>query len=336
MMNAETIYREYGIKIDGVNNMRDNIETFTSQGFNYYVFKTTESELDEWNERYQMASHMHANGEPGILLPILTREQSLTVEEHKAHNIVLVEASPSQGIERLGRKLAAFHYRGRSVQAKIESCSRIGKWKELWERRSDQMEKVWREKLLSGPQNDFEKTFVDVFPYYAGLTENAIQYLVDTEVDDNPGQVDVGTVCHERFGEKTWLTPINGKHPVHWVFDHGARDVAEWIREYYFQQPNTYHYRVQSFLRDYQGNIPFTPFSIRLLFSRLLLPVHFFETVEMYYISPSEEKKAVLEERLNNFNKHTDLYEEMLSEFFEVAEVPTTRMKIPTLPWLSK
>lgn len=31
------------------------------------------------------------------------------------------------------------------------------------------------------------------------LGENAIQYLVDTEIDDTPQIVDSGTVCYERF-----------------------------------------------------------------------------------------------------------------------------------------
>ena len=48
------------------------------------------------------------------------------------------------------------------------------------------MEKVWNGLLFQTPEDEFQRMFIDSFPYYIGLTENAIQYLVDTEIDDEP------------------------------------------------------------------------------------------------------------------------------------------------------
>ncbi len=52
------------------------------------------------------------------------------------------------------------------------------------------------------PNQEMEKRFLETFPYYLGLTENAIQYLVDTEIDDLPRSVDAATICHHRFRAK--------------------------------------------------------------------------------------------------------------------------------------
>ncbi|MCJ7991147.1 hypothetical protein MUB15_20735 [Priestia sp. OVS21] len=66
------------------------------------------------------------------------------------------------------------------------------------------MEQFWYGRLRALPNQEMEKRFLETFPYYLGLTENAIQYLVDTEIDDLPRSVDAATICHHRFGQKTW------------------------------------------------------------------------------------------------------------------------------------
>ena len=43
------------------------------------------------------------------------------------------------------------------------------------------------------------------------------------------------------------------KNPFDWVFDHGTRDVAEWVREHYFQNMHTYQRGIATFFREYQN-----------------------------------------------------------------------------------
>ena len=104
------------------------------------------------------------------------------------------------------------------------------------------MEKVWNGLLFQTPEDEFERMFIDSFPYYIGLTENAIQYLVDTEIDDEPMETDSGTVCHERFSKRHGgqLNNYMIKNPFDWVFDHRSRDLAEWTRERYLHNYQTY------------------------------------------------------------------------------------------------
>ncbi len=77
-------------------------------------------------------------------------------------------------------------------------------------------------------KNEVDEQFVETFPYYLGVAENAVQYVMDTQLDEAPMRGDMPTICHEQFTPETWEM---GKIPTDWVFDHASRDVAEWIRK---------------------------------------------------------------------------------------------------------
>lgn len=332
VMNKQVLHEQYGITVDQeISSGTINIYNGGGRVFMSFALNMEEQELQE---RSSLAYHMHNKGEKGVWLPLLNKEQKLLTKLESNDYVVCINEMEIPQSYEAGRELAIFHYRGRSIPQRIIFCSRIGKWKEMWEQRVDQLERVWRDKLGAKPQNDFEKLFIDSYPYYAGLSENAIQYLVDTEIDENPEMVDGGTVCYERFTSETWGSGSNGKLFSEWVFDHSARDIAEWIRAYYFKQPNTYHQGVESFLRQYQSITPLSTFSARMLFSRLLLPVHYFEIIEQYYVTKSEGEKTRLEERLENFMKHSTIYERMLSEIYELAGIPKGNIKMVVPEWI--
>ncbi len=329
-MDHDSIYTHYGLSVE--NEVKaGSVHLFKSgmQSFLYYAATGDEREMDE---QYYMAHHLNEQGEPGVWLPIMNREQSiLTAGPDQKPYIVCMLGSVLPDIYEPGKALAIFHYRGRTIQTRMDQSSRMGKWKQMWETRIDQLEKVWRDKLLSKPQNDFEKLFIDSYPYYAGLTENAIQYLVDTELDDDPELMDGGTICHTRYTPETWGKNTVGKVPKDWVFDHGARDIAEYVRMCFLDQPNTYHQGVIRFLRQYQSIAPFSTFTAKMTYARLLLPIHYFETIETYYFIRSEGEKAKLEERLGQYTKQSSLYERMLHEWYEMAGIPkgNSRMSVP-------
>ena len=332
-MNKQVLSEQYGIIVNQEKN-HGMLKIFTN-GTNTFICFEISMEQPELEERFNLAYHLHGKGEKGVWLPLINKDEQYFVTIENKNYVVCVNGIEMSSVMELGRELAIFHYHGRSVPQRIEYCSRIGKWKGMWENRIDQLEKVWREKLAAKPQNEFEKMFVDSYPYYAGLTENAIQYLVDTEIDDDPEMVDGGTVCYERFTQETWGDRSLGKLFSDWIFDHGARDIAEWIRTYYFKQPNTYHQGVESFLRQYQSITPLSSFSARMLYSRMLLPVHFFEIIEQYYVTKSDGEKTQLEERLLYHTKHSNLYERLLSEIYELAGIPKGNIKMIVPEWIT-
>ncbi len=72
--------------------------------------------------------------------------------------------------------------RGAFFPEEIEQLSRIGEWKALWEKRLDQLEKFWQSQVMNHPTDVFDQLFIESFPYYLGVAENAIQYVVDRNV----------------------------------------------------------------------------------------------------------------------------------------------------------
>jgi spore coat protein YutH len=308
-------------------------EGFISKGTIYVLAPLNEKE--QLLELKAIADHLIQKGDRHILSINKTKSGELWGErEGRQFCLLSCQLREKTNTQQVGRKLAKFHYRGLSIPFKVERTSRIGQWKQLWEKRLDQMEAVWHNKLSLSPENEFERQFIESFPYYMGLTENAIQYLVDAEIDENPTQMDNGTVCHERFTNRTWGTEVTLKNPMDWVFDHRSRDLAEWTREVYFSSKHVHHQQVRKFYKDYQEISPLSPFGWRLLYARLLFPLHYFECIEEYYITQSEQDKNILEERLYKQLQNSDDYEKFLGEFFELAEAPIKKFRIPLVDWM--
>jgi spore coat protein YutH len=290
---------------------------------------------DELLELEQLTNHLKTKGDRYVCTFLPTKdEQKLLKRESGQYCVLSSQEVQVRTVTRIGRKLAKFHHRGRSISFPVKKISRIGKWKELWETRIDQMEKVWNTMLYQQPESDFDIRFIESFPYYMSIGENAIQYLVDTEVDDEPKVMDHGTVCHVRFSNETWGDDHKLRNPLDWVFDHCSRDLAEWTRERYHQHSRTYQGDVKQFYRDYQTIQPLSSFAWRLLYSRLLFPLHYVECIEEYYSTTSEQQKHILSERLDKYLQQSSEYERFLGQFYQLLEVPVNKFKIPLIDWL--
>jgi spore coat protein YutH len=233
-----------------------------------------------------------------------------------------------------GKELALFHKRGRLYPDKVTELSRIGNWKALWEKRLDQLEKFWQGRLANHPDNPFEKLFIDSFPYYLGLAENAIQYVVDTELDDEPQLVDAATICQQRFTPQTWTLTKRVKIPTEWVYDHASRDLAEWVRYTYAESGTEAEEKIMQFLQDYESEGPLSAFGWRLLFSRLLFPLHYFETVEGYYLTGNEEQKSMYYDHLEKMIAESKQTERFLGNFYRMIRLPVEKLGIKEIDWL--
>jgi spore coat protein YutH len=309
-------------------------EGFISNNQVYLMAPVGESKEDLM-ELKSIADHLIQSGDRHVLSLVKTKSGELWGEkEGKTFCLLSGQLHEKNPYQQIGRKLAKFHLRGLTIPFKVERTSRIGQWKQLWEKRLNQMEGVWQAKLYQSPENEFERMFMESFPYYMGLTENAIQYLVDSEIDETPGRMDNGTVCHERFSNPTWGKEILLKNPMDWVFDHRSRDLAEWTRGVYFESKHAHHQQVRKFYYDYQALAPLSAFSWRLLYARLLFPLHYFECVEDYYITQSEQDKKWQEERFSKYLQTSSEYEKFLGEFYQLVEAPIRKMKIPLVEWL--
>ncbi|MEH6941738.1 spore coat putative kinase YutH [Bacillus sp. JJ722] len=333
-MLQDVIYENYGLVMER-QRTEGAYQRFFSGNALYTIVPISEVNEDELMERLKMSHFMQQQGDQYVSSFVMSRENTYLSEDEGnlfilTENLLLEEPRSIK----MGSKLAKFHSRGHTFAEPIKVCNRIGKWKELWENRIDTIEGVWREKLQAHPINDFERLFVESFPYYLGLGENAIQYLVDCEIDENPTNLDAGTVCHERFYSDTWSGEYLLKNPFDWVFDHQSRDIGEWLRQHYHHLPQTYQPSMVQFMNEYQSYLPLSGFSWRLLYARLLFPVHYLEAVESYFSSRNISDQKILEEHLQKNLDGAHHHEEFLRYFYEINEVPVQNFRIPKVDWL--
>ncbi|MGN1400249.1 MAG: spore coat putative kinase YutH [Bacillus sp. (in: firmicutes)] len=332
-MLDEVVYKNYGLMMESQGH-DGHYRYFTSGEHRYTIIPIAELDEAELEERLKLSEYMKQHGDENIASFVMSREGTFLSETKDMLFILLANADRGNNSPfSIAEELAVFHNRGRNFAEPLSTVNRIGKWKDLWEMRIDQLETVWREKLHAHPNNQFERMFLESFPYYMSLGENAIQYLVDCEIDDEPMNLDAGTICHERFFKETW-SDGKAKNPFDWVFDHHTRDVGEWIRQHYFQYPETYQPSMIQFMREYEYHVPFSPFSWRLLYARLLFPVHYLEVAENYFMTKEQGEKKALQDFLDSTLSKAHRYEDFLSRFYELLQVPVTELSIPKVDWL--
>ncbi len=334
IMSQDLLAKHFGLTperafFDGV------MDRYMAGGLLYSIVSVSDVEQETLVEMYKLTEHMKTQGDRYVSSFVQSKEgRFLVTEKNQDYVVVRNENLPPVAEGKVGRKLGKFHFRGRLFEEKVEKISRMGQWKTLWERRLSQLEKAYYSVIENQPADEFERRFVESYPYYNSLSENAIQYLVDTELDEDPKPEDAGTICHERFQNSTWGTESCIHFPFHWVFDHASRDLAEWVREQYHLKNQTFHPGLQEFLREYGSVAPLSPFGWRLLYSRILFPLHYFECIEEYYISQSDGQKKAAEDKLDRYLKNSNHYEAFLSDFYHLSEVPVKKWGIPLVGWL--
>ncbi len=328
--------KNYGIKVEGNYSIGNHYACKRGDQL-YFLINSLHVDHEELAELQTITLHLLSKGDRSVPLFFPTVNGEILSEwENEPACVLVSKERRSKAPLIIGRSLGKFHWRGRSLSYPIKKLSRLGQWKGIWEKRLDQMEAVWNGKIYEPPESEFEKMFFDSFPYYRGLAENAIQYLVDTELDETPGEIDHGTVCHERFTSRTWSDEVLFRNPFEWILDHGSRDLAEWTRHRYFQNTQTYEPDVRQFFSDYKTTTTLTPFSWRLLYARLLFPLHYFECVEEYYMNSSEQNRNTLEDKIQKIVNQSIEYEKFLGRFFQLLEVPVRTNRIPEIDWIKK
>ncbi|MBP1913139.1 spore coat protein YutH [Lederbergia galactosidilyticus] len=305
------------------------------EGSVYSTVQVTQWQEEALLELYEMSEHMAKIGDKKVSTFVPANDQKFLITLNEQDYVVLHNHYVnSSNRKNRGRQLARFHERGRYLQSPITQLNREGQWKEFWIQRLEQMEKVWSGLVREPSEERFNQLFVESFPYYLGICENAIQYVKDTELDESFGQSDQRTICHQSFGESTWdSSQIAIRNPFDWVVDHRARDIAEWIRECYFLHQRSYKPLITKFLQGYQSIAPLSKFSWRMIYGRLLFPLPYFLSVENYFLSPSEASKKQLEEKLDRYIRNAQEYEVFLREFFHLANQQTGEM--PPIEWLN-
>ncbi|MGM0836219.1 MAG: spore coat putative kinase YutH [Bacillota bacterium] len=333
----QIIYEQYELRMERKQKVR-HYDAFWANRVMYILVPVGHLEEAEIEELQKLSEYMIRTHQDIYVSSFVKNKSEAYTTEIEGRKMALFRMPYDYSSRKLvvGKELALFHLNGRSFPAKVTSINRIGQWKSLWVKRIDQMEHFFREKVRSNPVDLFDTLFVESFPYYMGLTENAIQYLVDTELDDSPMINDAATLCHHRFTNLTWQQSQWMKLPTDWIFDHSARDLSEWIRVECRKGPDMNPGHIQTFLKDYEKVSPLSSFSWRLLYARLVFPIHYFECVEDYYTSGPVADKKWHEDRLRGILQSSDMYEQVLGNFYDLAGVPAKTYGIPVLEWVKR
>ncbi|WP_102345010.1 spore coat putative kinase YutH [Bacillus sp. Marseille-P3661] len=307
-------------------------KAFSYQGNFYVIVPVNGLEQEELLELKQMSDYLQYQREHriAVFVPTITQELVASVNQQMVVLLKLNEQGVRNNNHSSGALLANFHKKGRFLPNPPQKSSRIGQWKTYWERRLDQLEKFWAQKLKDRPANKFEKVFFETFPYYLGLTENAIQYIADCQYEDQRNEIQVGTICYVRFKPKHAYDPVI--FPTDLVYDHPSRDLAEWVRHYYLEGERSDN--IIKFFNDYQQIYPLSETSWKLVYGRLLFPVTYFESIEGYYSAATQARTDSYERKFLELVERADQYEQFLSSFYPVLGLPVEKLRIPELDWL--
>ncbi len=336
-MLKQNIYEHFDLRVERKQRVRQ-FDAFWANRVLYIMVPVGHLEEEEIDELQKISDYMIRTHQDIYVSSFVKNKSDSYITDIEGKKIALFRMPYNNNSHQLfvGKELATFHYHARSFPSKVTAINRIGQWKDLWVKRIDQMESFYREKVRSNPVDVFDTQFVESFPYYLGLTENAIQYLVDTELDDSPMINDAATLCHHRFTDLTWQQNQWMKLPTDWIFDHASRDLSEWIRAECRKGSDMNPGKIQTFLQDYEKVSPLSSFSWRLLYARLVFPVHYLECVEDYYTSGPVADKKWHEDRMRGVLRSSSYYEQLLGNFYDLAGVPAKTYGIPILDWVKK
>ncbi|TMN23771.1 hypothetical protein FFL34_03390 [Lentibacillus cibarius] len=303
-------------------------EGFIDDNYVYFIISGDMKEMIHM-EQASLAYYLYENNWNQVIVPVQNK-QGGWFTKHNDSGYMVLKADRSNADNRTGygygERLARFHMDGSLYSYEPQLISSYGQWKDLWIGKMSAFEQKIEQEAYDNP-GDYYRELVDFLPYLVGISENAIQYMQESEHESRFHETDQGTIAFRRYygqlnNRYLWMTDL--------VYDHPARDLAAYIRHQLLKTEDPMH-DIRTFLDDYQHVKPLSVFSWRLLYARLLFPVHFFDTIERGFIGETYEYNHAV---LLDLMERQPVYERRLRMFFDNAGVSTKELAIPVLHWL--
>jgi len=225
-----------------------------------------------------------------------------------------------------GKELAQFHRNNSAYAYEPQHVSSYGQWKQLWIEKLTNYEKKIIEEAKEH-KNNYYRLLMDILPYIIGICENAIQYVNECNQESRYDQSDQGTITFQRYHDQLqrsimWHTDL--------VYDHVARDLAEFIRYQLLYNEEQAFNDISVFLKSYQSIYPLSIFSWRLLYARLIYPAHLFDLIDEAFTGRNFEKHY---EQLRRMIDRQTNYEYCLHRFHESVGLDPKRLQMPVVHW---
>ena len=276
-------------------------------------------------EQTVLAYFLKENGFRHLAIPVRNKENEwFTMWQDQSYMVLWTEQLKESDSLSPGEKLAYFHEIGTTYPYEPQKISSYGDWKQLWIYKLTMHE----EKSLQDKENipsSYRDFIIDLFPYLIGISENAIQYVNETNEEHRFHKGDQGTIAFQRYNEQL-EEPILWTHEL--CYDHPARDIAEMLRGMFLQLSE--EEEIIHFLKDYEAVRPLSIFSWRLIYARLIYPIHLFDALDRFYEQPQDEHFRTLQRLIEN----QEDYEYKLRQFFHYSGIDAKNLRIPMLNWL--
>ena len=186
-------------------------------------------------------------------------------------------------------------------------------WGLLWSKKIDYLEELISENGKKYPQ------VVNSFNYFIGLSENAISYYNNIDIDNNM----MYYISHKVLRPTDKVDSLY--NPLNIIYDYRVRDVAEYIKNSFWTDNHNIYNELNNYL--YKNNLSLN--EVKLLISRILFPSFYFDLYEDIFNYNKDEKI------LNNIISRIDEYEEYLNSiiiyfkrFYPIDEIEWLKKKI--------
>ena len=184
-------------------------------------------------------------------------------------------------------------------------------WGMLWGKKIDYLEELINENGKKYP------LIVDSFNYFVGMAENAISYFNSIKIEENYRYV----ISHKVIKRYDMVDSLY--NPLNITFDYSVRDVAEYIKNSFFNN----NYNIFNELISYLRNNHLSFMEVKLLISRLLYPSFYFDLYEDILIDNKEEK--IILDIVSRLDEYEDYLGNVIS-FFKI------NYDIEEIEWIKK
>ncbi|MRG85178.1 protein kinase family protein [Salinibacillus xinjiangensis] len=249
-------------------------------------------------EQYVIADYLNQNGFHHVAKPLYSNEGHFIVplnEESSVYACHVSSIPERRDVLDLAEFLPSFHQAGHGFPYTPLHLNRYGQWKTNWEQIVDQLEVIRSSLIEKRFISDWERLWIESCFYFIGLGENAIQFLQESERENLYNQFDQPVFTLERINPFPHEEIILPNRIVH---DHPSRDLAELIRHLIVTKGRNAFEVIPRILERYQNQRPLSLFGWRLLFSRLVFPIHFID-----YTEDILSKERITEDDYHIFNK---------------------------------
>ncbi|MDC3417845.1 hypothetical protein [Aquibacillus salsiterrae] len=295
-----------------------------------YIYFTIPKQNNEeiYMEQKEVGHFLIKKGYSHLAVPIGNRQGSLVTKMNQQDYCVFQTKLANNFTGKSHPELLAdFHNKGEAYPYEPNYLSSYGKWKILWQNRIAGFENFYNQQYQERPVSKFNRLFLDTFPYLIGLSENALQYLQESEAETRYHDSDQPCITFQRYNNQL-------QQPVIWssdlTYDHPVRDIAEYIRPALLAEDESSIKELKHFFTAYEKVRPLSVFSWRLLYARLLFPVHLFDFVEAGFTHNNPE--LVYREYKDLLEQHAK-YERNLTRFYDNMDVDARTLGIPLLDW---